>query len=148
MIIFRMFVLFFNVAENIRKMRFENREGERIKVWVSNKTEETKHSWGEMKKRGSSKCITCPVMLSVGRPAYIYILKGATTGLICSALLCRIATVQIILTSSRLQMCYHDCLWPKTGGKKPKHYHLQLEKEGWMQGEWKTGGICNHRAKI
>lgn len=141
MIIFRMFVLFFYVAENIRKMRFENRGGENkglgFKQNRRNKTFVRRHEKERQFKMHH--------LLSVGRPAYIYILKGATTGLICSTLLCRIATVQIILTSPQLQMCYHDCHGPKMGKKKQNIIVCSWRR---MQGEWKTGGICNHRAKI
>lgn len=48
--------------------------------------------------------ISCPGSPAAGRPAYIYIVKGARTDLVCPTLLNRMAAVQIVLTSLRLQM--------------------------------------------
>lgn len=53
------------------------------------------------------------IIFVVGIPAYIYILKGAISGFICSMLL-HTFTAPHILTFLRLQTSFHECSWPKT----------------------------------
>lgn len=48
-------------------------------------------------------------------PAYFYILKGAISGLVCSAVVhVQNATAQIAFTFPWFQMCCHECLWSMT----------------------------------
>lgn len=64
--------------------------------------------------------ISCPGSPAAGRPAYIYIVKGARTDLVCPTLFNRMAAVQIVLTSLRLQMSLPRLFMTHDRGKKTK----------------------------
>lgn len=137
-IIFRLFMLLLKSSEI---QEAGEAEGDTLKVW-------SLKGPNSREKKDQLKGITCSTVLAVGIPAYIYILKGATSGLVCSAMLCvsELPPCRSSSPSCGSKCVTMECLWPMT----ENHYHQHLGREGWMQEEGKTEEwvIIGQRSKV